>query len=133
MQPQHSALPVFLFFNLAFAVGALAGLIILSLVLGYGLFFSGDQGGELAAGVAGTLIVMLPLVIVAFLGLTAAIGLHRRTRWGYAAHIALAATLAFTCVAAPYTLIALSVSLGEPFRRALFGPPYPSPRAGSIR
>jgi predicted transporter len=125
MKP-HGMHPVFVALNILWVVVFLAGLLILGLTLVYGVGFSGDSGEEKAMGAAGVAVLATPLFLSMCLGLIAAVGLHKKTSWGYAAHLALAAVMAFTCIGAPYTLLAVLVCTSASYRAFYFDHPEES-------
>jgi hypothetical protein len=117
------AISIFATFNFVFAVLAFVGLIGVGAILVYGVFFSGDQGSELAAGVAGCVVLgALPAAMFAVC-LAAGIGLISRRRWGYYLHLTGAVLAAFTCVGIIYTILAFISASRPEFSAAFFAPP----------
>lgn len=128
--------PVFVALNLLWVVIFLAGQFVLGLTLVYGLGFSQDSGEEKALGAAGVAILATPMFLGMILGGLASVGLHKKTAWGYASHLALAGVLALTCAGAPYTLLVFLVCTSASYRAFYFGEPDDawrpqSPEAGS--
>ncbi len=113
---QGSAITAFTVINFAFAGIALMGLAMILLALVYGVFFSGDEGEELMAGVFGSVFIGFFLLagIVVYLG--AGIGLAKRRRWGYYLHIAGAVMAVMYCCGVVYTVVALIFALKPEFK-----------------
>ena len=132
MQPatRHETVPqapasiaVFAVLNFVFAGLGCAFSLIFVGVLVYGIYFSGDTGEELFAGIAGTICLATPAMISIPVFLTAGIGLWRRRRWGFYFHLAGAILAAFTCLGIVYTVLAIVYATQPAFSAAL------SPRA----
>jgi hypothetical protein len=110
---------------LDFVLAGLSFLGVLAMVLGlfYGVFLSGDKGSELATGVLGCALIMLPFLasgVAAFLG---GLGLLKRARWGYYAHIVASILAALSCLGIVYTVISLVFAFKPEFKAEFFGPP----------
>jgi hypothetical protein len=119
--PQNAAqISAFAGLNFAFAAICLLGVLGMGGVLIYGIFYSGDEGSELAAGVFGSLIVASPAALGVVVYSLAGFGLLRRRTWGYYAHLAGAVLAALTCVGAIYTIVALIFSTRSEFSSAFF-------------
>ncbi len=114
------AVTVFAAINLVLATISLfwAGLIGCALV--YGIFYSGDEGAELAAGVVGAMLVGSPAVIGVFVYFVASVGLFRRRPWGYYFHLAGAVLAAVTCIGAIYTIFAILFAIQSNFKASCF-------------
>jgi hypothetical protein len=114
-EPANPAIAVFTSLN--FVLAGLCGLGVLGVltVLVYGIFFSGDQGEELAMGVIGCVFVAL----IAFTGfliyLMAGIGMARRRPWGYYLHCIGAVLAGLTLVGGIYTVFALMYAFRPEF------------------
>ena len=89
-------------------------------VLVYGIFYSGDKGEELFAGVAGSIMLALPGLAGLVVYFVAGIGLTRRTAYGYYFHFAGAILAVFTCLGIIYTVFALIFALRPEFSGAFF-------------
>ncbi len=76
------------------------------------------------AGFLGMFLLYLPALIALPLG---GVGLLKRTRWGYFAHMAGAALVAVSCFAIVYTIPAMVIALLPQFRRYFFSPPSEKP------
>jgi hypothetical protein len=130
-QPQpivsSGTLITFAAFNFGFAMISLIWVIIMACVLVYGVRFSGDTGGELAAGVIGAAVFALPGLfgVVVFLG--AGWGLLQRRIWGYYLHLVGAALACVTCIGLVYGVIALVLALRPEFSAALKTSKTPTP------
>ena len=122
--PQRdTAIPVFVAIN--FALGGISAVwaVLIGCVLVYGIFFSGDQGQELMAGVLGSVILLAPGFLGAIVYLPAAIGMLGRKRWAYYMHLVGACFAALTCVGLAYTIPALIIAQRPSFRAEFFGEP----------
>ena len=122
--PQRdTAVPVFIAIN--FALGGLCALwaVLLACVLVYGIFFSGDRGQELMAGVLGSVILLAPGLVGMFVYLPAAIGMIKRKRWAYYIHLVGACYAAVSCVGLAYTIPAFIIAQRPSFRSEFFGEP----------
>lgn len=106
-----------------FVLAALAGLCALFWIgiLIFGVYFSGDTGEELVAGVIGTGFFLVIAVIYGLLTLAAGIGLLKRVRWGYYFHLVAAAITALSCIGVPYTVAAILFAAKPEFREGFFG------------
>jgi hypothetical protein len=82
----------------------------------YGVFLSGDRGGELAAGIFGSLVIIVPCVIGCGIYLVAGIGLLKRRNYGYYFHIVGSILAAFSCIGIIYTVVALIFAFKPEFR-----------------
>lgn len=116
-----STIAIFVVLNFALAGLCLLWTVLLAIVLVYGIFFSGDQGGELAAGIAGSVLLALPGVMGSFVYLLAGIGLTRRRSWGYYFHCGGAVLAAFSCVGILYTVLALVFATRPEFSGGFLG------------
>jgi hypothetical protein len=114
----QSAIPVFVGLN--FVLAGLWGiwLLVIGGVLVYGIFYSGDKGQELFAGVAGSLVLALPGLVGFIVHLVAAIGLVRRSAVGYYFHLVGAILAVFTCIGIVYTVFAFVFALRPEFSDA---------------
>ncbi len=112
--------PLFVVFNFCIAALSFLGFLSFALILIYGLFFSGDTGEDLFAGVAGCSIFMG--VSFAFFGLYlfAAIGLLRKAAWGYYCHLVGAVFPALTCLGLAYTIPVIIFTLQPDFQAEFF-------------
>ena len=82
----------------------------------YGIWFSGDPRDEIAAGVAGSLMILLPLFVGCVVFLIAGIGLVKRQVWGYYLHIAASVLAAFSCLGIVYTVLAFVFAFRADFK-----------------
>jgi hypothetical protein len=89
-------------------------------VLVYGIFYSGDKGEELFAGVAGSIFIALPGLVGLVVYLLGGIGLVRRSAWGYYFHLAGAILAVFTCIGIIYTVFAFIFALRPEFSAEFF-------------
>jgi hypothetical protein len=112
------AVTVFAVINLVLAFSALLWAGIIGCVLVYGIFFSGDVGEELAAGVLGSLFVGSPGAIGLVVYSVASLGLFRRRPWGYYFHLAGAALALLTCIGAVYTIVAVIFAVQPEFKNS---------------
>jgi hypothetical protein len=119
-QPGASAIGAFAGLNFAFAGISLIGALLMGGVLIYGIFFSGDQGSDLAAGIAGSLVVAAPAVIGVIVYSLAGFGLLRRRAWGYYFHLAGAVLAALTCIGVIYTIVAFVFASRPEFSASFF-------------
>ncbi len=105
-----------------FVLAAIAGLGALFFigVLAFAVFWSGDTGQELAAGVVGVVLFLLPFAVATVLYLAAGIGLLRRRPWGYYLHAAGAVLAMFTVVGIVYTVFAIAYALRDDFKAEFF-------------
>lgn len=117
-QSESPAITVFTVINFVFAGFAVLSLVLIGLVLIYGIFFSGDEGEELMAGVFGSVFIAFFLAVGTGVYLTAGIGLAKRKRWGYYVHIAGAILAAPSCLGVPYTVAALIFAFRPEFKDA---------------
>ena len=113
-----AAVTVFAAINLVLAFGALAWTGFIACAMVYGIYYSGDEGDELVAGVVGSMCLGLPGVIGLVLFPVASLGLFRRRPWGYFFHIVGAALAALSCVGIVYTVIALIFAARTDFRNS---------------
>jgi hypothetical protein len=128
MQPPRSGIvSLFAVLNFCFAGLGLLGFLFIGGILVYGIFFSGDTGEELAAGVIGCLFIMAFFFVGTLLYLIAAIGLLRKAAWGYYCHLVGAAFLALTCLGLAYTIPAFICAFRPEFQEDFFRSPWHSP------
>lgn len=109
---------IFAVLNCVLALLALVWTGFIGLALIYGIFYSGDQGAELAAGVLGSLFIGSPGAIGLIVYTVAGIGLLKRRSWGYYCHLAGAALAALSCVGVVYTIVAIVFAMQPEFKNA---------------
>ena len=127
--PRESPRPVpngtiatFAVLNAVAAAACLLWVLAMGVAAIYGIFFSGDEGAELATGILGVTCLGSPALLGLVLFLAATVGLARRRAWGYSFHLAGAALAAFTCVGLPYSIAAFIFALRPEFLAAFFPP-----------
>ncbi len=109
--------------NLAVAAVLVIPIVLLFCTLIYGVFYSGDPPEEMILGVAGVAFLGAPLLAGFAAFAMAGVGLIRRRRWGYYAHIVAAITAIFTCIGVIYTIFALLHAQRPEFQAQLFRSP----------
>jgi hypothetical protein len=129
MREQTSrVIPLFTVLNFCLAALSWLGFLSFGCILVFGVFFSGDTGEDLFAGVTGCVLALVVSLITTLLYLMAAIGLIRRTAWGYYCHLVGAVVPALTCLGLAYTLPAFIFALRPEFQGEFF----PSQRRGTL-
>jgi hypothetical protein len=132
MHPQGSGLvPLFVVLNFCFATLGLLGFLFFGGILIFGVFFSGDEGEDVVAGVIGCLFFMMIFIVVSLLYTIAAIGLLRRAVWGYYFHLVGAALAALSCLGMAYTIPAIICALRADFQSDFFPSYRQDPLPGS--
>lgn len=119
-EPGFRFIPLFAVFNFCFSALGFLGFLSFAFILVYGVFFSGDTGEDLFAGVAGCFLVMGVTLAITLLYLIAAIGLIRKTAWGYYCHLVGAVFPSLTCLGLAYTIPAIIFALRPEFRKNSF-------------
>lgn len=120
---KNSNVSTFAVLDFLFSGLALVGILCICAVLVYGIFFSGDPRGEIAAGVFGCFVLLLPLSVGFIVFLIAGIGLLKRKTWGYYLHIVASVLAVFSCIGIVYTVFALVFAFRPEFKSEFFGPP----------
>lgn len=105
-----------------FVLGGGCGLLLLLMVAtaAFGFIGSGDPLEDIVAGVVGALFLGGIFALGATLYLVAAVGLLKRAKWGYYAHLAAAVATAASCVGVVYTVVALVICLQDSFKQHFF-------------
>lgn len=102
------AIGTFAILNLVFAAMASLGVLFFGVIMMFGIYYSGDPEEEVRDGILGSIILSFPFVVGLFVYLTAAIGLYKRTAWGYFFHMASAILTALSCIGIVYTFFAIT-------------------------
>ena len=101
-----STIAVFVALNFVLGGLCLLWLLLFLCVLIYGVFYSGDKGEELFAGVMGSVILGFPGLIGVIVYMIAGLGLLKRWKLGYYLHLVGAVLAAFSCIGLIYTIFA---------------------------
>jgi hypothetical protein len=117
------AIATFATVNFILACLCALSLMLVSVVLVYGIGFSGDQGEDLAAGIGGCALLAAPNVLGLVVYLMAGLGLLHRRVWGYCFHCVGVVLTAFTCLGLIWTIPALIFALRPEFSDAFFHAP----------
>jgi len=118
MSPPPKRLSLLVTLNIVVGAVCLCGLGLLGLFLSFGVWHdvSTASTDDTIFGVIGVGFLAVPFLLCAPTCFLAAMGLKRRTSWGYGFHIAGSILAAFTCIGALYTLIGLGLALDSDFR-----------------
>lgn len=122
---QDDTIRLFAILNFVFAGLCAIAVLFAGLVLFYGIFFSGDKGDELAAGVLGTMCIGFFPLLGAVVYSLAGFGLLKQKPLGYYLHIAGAVLAIFTCLGIIYTVFALMAAFRPEFSAVFLKPASP--------
>ena len=126
---RSGAVPVFVALNFVLAALSFVGVIGTFALIVYGVYYSGDTGEELAAGVFGSLMIGLPAMAGSVIYTLAGVGLMRRRPWGYYMHMVGAGLAVLSCVGVLYAIPAILFAVQSSFKDEFFPRPYPPPYA----
>jgi len=114
------AIAVFSALNFVLAGLCLVWILLFVVVLIYGVFYSGDKGKDLIAGVMGTIIIVSPGLIGIIIYLVGGLGLLKRWTFGYYVHLVGAVLAGFSCVGLVYTVFAFVYLFRPEFSEEFF-------------
>lgn len=123
------SLPLFVILNFCFAASNLFGFLAFGALVVIGVFFSEKNEEGRVEGVTFCLLLMVLFLVCILLYLMAAIGLLRKSVWGYYCHLAGAALAALSCLGLAYSIPAFIVALRPEFQEEFF----PSQQRNSIQ
>lgn len=104
----EQAIVIFAILNLVFATMAFMGVLFFGVIMLFGIYYSGDPAEEVRDGILGSIILSFPFVLGTLVYGLAAVGLYKRTAWGYFFHMAGAILTALSCLGIVYTFFAMT-------------------------